>query len=177
MMYGFNQGIFGLAALICAGLYGVKHEARVTEKDLGRLAVDIEEEREQLRMLQAEWALRTEPERLQQLADRHLEIAPVAPRQILALPTLSPDALPPLDPREMNRPVSAAPRLAERSEGTASGRRIVFSLDTGAQGQRFAQNTDGSAASDGRASDAGMGLKASSRLAGAGLREDPWRAP
>ncbi|MGF1454124.1 MAG: hypothetical protein ACFB6R_01970 [Alphaproteobacteria bacterium] len=177
MIYGFNQGLFGLAAMICAGLYGVKHEARITEKDLGRLSVSIEEERQQLRLLEAEWAMRTQPERLQRLAERHLEIEPLAPRQILALPALSDAALPPLDADQVHRQGPAGPsapaRLANRGAEPLSGRRVVFSLDRPAEGPRLAQNTGPAASPDGASP---FGLKATSRLAGAGAREGAWRA-
>ncbi len=153
MMFGFNQGLFGLAAVICAALYGVKHEARQAEKGLGVLSVAIAEERQALRLLQAEWAMRTEPDRLQKLADQHLDMGPVAARQIVAMPTLSADALPPLDPQSADRPITRAAALDPARRGrdsvvakgtVAAAPRLILSVRPVAPAQaRLAQSSLG----------------------------------
>lgn len=142
MIHRFNQGLLCLALLICVGLYSIKHEARLTERHLTRLAGEISDEREMLRLLQAEWAMRTEPERLQRLADRHLDMVPVSARQIVTLNTTAGRALPPLDLAELDRPVSEHPAMAARGMAL-SGSRISVALEAGPAGPRVAQNAGG----------------------------------
>ncbi len=88
MISGFNYLLLGSAALICVGLYNVKYETQTAEKDLAALTDKIAQERQQLRLLQAEWALRTEPDRLQRLTEHHLEMVPVSATQIVNIADL-----------------------------------------------------------------------------------------
>ncbi len=139
MSHGVNHFLLGMALMICAVLYGVKHEARLTERNVSHLAGDIAQERELLRLLEAEWALRTEPDRLQRLADRHLDMAPVNARQIVTLETIPEAALPPLDPVQLARPIVSAPRLA-RAPGAPEGRRVTLVIDANPAAGQVAQN-------------------------------------
>lgn len=64
-----------LAVLICAGwVYSLEHESRVLDKRTAAIQKSIEDEREAIRLLQAEWGHLNSPARLETLARNHLEL-------------------------------------------------------------------------------------------------------
>jgi hypothetical protein len=71
--------------LLFAGMvfavYHLKAQVEEREKELARIQSAIDEEREAIQMLRAEWSYLNRPDRLRQLAAR-LELAPVAARQL-----------------------------------------------------------------------------------------------
>jgi cell division protein FtsL len=71
-------GIAGLGAL---ALYQLKHEVIALERELFRLNRAIVQEQEAIHVLRAEWSHVNRPERLQSLAQRHLDLQPMSPRQ------------------------------------------------------------------------------------------------
>lgn len=79
-----------VVGLLVAALavYEVKYEVRSIKQDVASLERSIKEERETIHVLEAEWALLTHPARLQALAERHLQLAPVTPQQIQEEATL-----------------------------------------------------------------------------------------
>lgn len=71
--------------------YGVYHGgaiARAEEAKLKRIERQIVAEQAKIKVLKADWALLTKPERLQELAARHLALAPVAAAQFTQLASL-----------------------------------------------------------------------------------------
>lgn len=71
--------------------YGVYHGgtlARAEEARLKRIERQIAREQSKIKVLKADWALLTKPERLQELAARHLALAPVAAAQYTQLASL-----------------------------------------------------------------------------------------
>jgi hypothetical protein len=71
-----------LAAIIVgSGLYQLKYEVQAKEERLTRLNRQIQAEQEAIHVLNAEWAFLNRPDRLAELAGRHLEMNPVAPAQ------------------------------------------------------------------------------------------------
>lgn len=70
---------FGVAA---SGLYAVKFFVQNMQGDVATLKADLREERESLHLLNAEWAYLNRPERLENLAEKHLALAPLDSRQI-----------------------------------------------------------------------------------------------
>lgn len=71
--------------------YGVYHGgamARAEEAQLKRIERQIAQEQAKIKVLKADWALLTKPERLQELAHRHLALAPVAAAQFTQLASL-----------------------------------------------------------------------------------------
>lgn len=88
MISGFNYVLLFLVAVICFGLYAVKYDSQQTERTVARLKREIAAEYEELRVLQAEWALRTEPGRLQRLTEKYLDLGPVHASQIVSLTDL-----------------------------------------------------------------------------------------
>lgn len=96
-----------LVAALGAGLYlyQEKHAAQLLDRDINRTIKQVEQERERIGLLKAEWALLNEPERLQSLAAQHLpSLQSLAPAQFARL-----DDLPGRLPAPSAVPVSAEP--------------------------------------------------------------------
>ncbi len=53
-------------------LYQLKYESRQLEERKHQLARDIEQERDKIAVLRAEWSLMSRPERIERLAKKHL---------------------------------------------------------------------------------------------------------
>ena len=95
-----------VSLIIAAGaglhLYQVKHSVSVLDRELHKVNRQTEEVRERTQILHAEWALLNEPDRLRQVAQRHLALEPMAPAQFIReaelerrLPAARPFAGPP----------------------------------------------------------------------------------
>jgi hypothetical protein len=87
-----------IAGAMGYGLYQLKHEVMTLEAELGRLNRQIVREQENIHVLRAEWAYTNQPQRLQSLAARHLDLVPMTPRQfgrLDNLPAPPPSAMPP----------------------------------------------------------------------------------
>jgi hypothetical protein len=90
-----------LLALISFGLYNGVHLVKVQQKELETLKASIAREGEAIRVLKAEWSYLNQPDRLQQLARRHLALSPTGPSQIVILASLplKPQSATPATPR------------------------------------------------------------------------------
>ena len=76
--------VLGLVALACV-IYHVKYQARGLDVDIKALNGQIDEERDAIAVLRAEWSLLNRPERIERLAQKHLKLAPAKPVQIVTL--------------------------------------------------------------------------------------------
>lgn len=76
-----------LVAAAGAGLYlyQVKHSVSQLDRELREINRRTEQARERTQVLRAEWALLNEPERLRQVAQRHLPLEPMTPAQFVRL--------------------------------------------------------------------------------------------
>lgn len=87
-------------AVLAIGLYLVKYSVQDVQRDVSTLKRDLASEKESLHLLNAEWAYLNRPERLRNLADRHLDLVPLDSRQIdqvsvlPAAATAEPEAVP-----------------------------------------------------------------------------------
>ena len=77
-----------LSAAISLGLYQLKYEVIRLEDTRAGHERAIIAEHEAVRVLRAEWSYLNRPERLEALSRRHLDLVPVAVRQIGALDDL-----------------------------------------------------------------------------------------
>jgi cell division protein FtsL len=68
-----------LAALVGFGLFHVKYQVQTLEDRLAKLNRDIVREQSQIHVLRGEWAYLNRPERIEELANRHLALAPPKP--------------------------------------------------------------------------------------------------
>ncbi len=75
-------GALALIAAVATGLYAVSYEVRRLEGLLERFNRALVSDRAAIRVLEAEWSYLDQPERLQALAERYLDLVPVAADQI-----------------------------------------------------------------------------------------------
>ena len=80
--------VLGLVAL-AYGIYQVKYEARGLDADIASLGKKIDEERDAIAVLRAEWSLLNRPERIERLAQKFLKLAPAKPFQLVTLETVT----------------------------------------------------------------------------------------
>ena len=71
-----------LTGLMSYGLYNMKYEVRRLEAELADLQRQIAADQGGLQVLRAEWAYLNRPARLEKLAARHLDLAPIAAVQV-----------------------------------------------------------------------------------------------
>ena len=73
-----------LAAVGLAGFgtFEMKYQVAQVDDELGRVNRLIDADRDQLRVLSAEWSYLTQPARLDQLRQRHLTLVPVTRAQL-----------------------------------------------------------------------------------------------
>lgn len=71
-----------LLILAAYGLYLVKWEVRELKRQNTLLTAEIMQEKEAIRVLEAEWAYLTRPQRLRQLADKYLELGVINGMQL-----------------------------------------------------------------------------------------------
>ena len=73
-----------LSALVSAFvLYSLEHRMRATERQIAHTKSEIGEEREAIKLLDAEWSNLTQPARLQALAESQLGLKPLKVDQIV----------------------------------------------------------------------------------------------
>ncbi|MBP0463412.1 ABC transporter permease, partial [Roseomonas sp. PWR1] len=112
-----------LAAAAGAGLwlYQVKHSVSQLDRELRDINRRTEQARERTQVLRAEWALLNEPDRLRQVAQRHLPLEPMAPTQFVR-PSEMERRLPP--PRQF----AGAPSLFAPPEPVGDGRATPIAI-------------------------------------------------
>ena len=64
-------------------MYSLEHQTRKTERQIAGLKLDIRQERENIKLLKAEWSNLTQPARLERLAREHLQLEPMRPEQMV----------------------------------------------------------------------------------------------
>jgi cell division protein FtsL len=79
-----------VAAAVAVGLYQVKYEVQRLEEELGVVQSNIQENREALHVLEAEWSYLNRPARLSRLAKEHLDLQPLQPKQVAHVQQLPP---------------------------------------------------------------------------------------
>ena len=65
-------------------VYSLEYSIRQGERDIAVAKKQTRDARETIGLLEAEWSLLSRPERLQRLAIKHLELAPMAARQVIS---------------------------------------------------------------------------------------------
>ena len=103
-------------------MFQVKYEVVQLEDELARVNHQISSDNEQIRVLGAEWSFLNQPQRLEQLAKRYLNLGPIGTQQIGRI-----DELPrrsPIPPAAVaaaspsaSSPLTTAPRLANAPSG------------------------------------------------------------
>jgi cell division protein FtsL len=83
MLRAFNFVLVLVVLALAFVLYSLEHRMRAGERAVGKLTREISEERETIRLLDAEWSFITRPERLERLAREHAGMVPLAPAQVV----------------------------------------------------------------------------------------------
>lgn len=78
--------VFLCASLLGAGLLRVSHNVQQAEQQLAELNRSIEQEKNSIRLLNAEWAYLNNPERLEKLSAQYLDLMPPQPAAIISTP-------------------------------------------------------------------------------------------
>ncbi|MGX1785699.1 cell division protein FtsL [Bosea sp. NPDC055332] len=79
--------VIAIGALVSSALYAysIKYETTLQAEQLQKLKAKAQREREAIAVLKAEWQFLNRPERLQALADKHLDLQPLTTAQIVRL--------------------------------------------------------------------------------------------
>jgi cell division protein FtsL len=80
--------VLGLVALAYV-IYQVKYETRGLDAEIASLTKKIDEERDAIAVLRAEWSLLNRPERIERLAKKYLKLAPAKPVQLLTVDSVT----------------------------------------------------------------------------------------
>ena len=131
MKWNLTVFIVAAVAVVSYGLYQLSYEVQKLESDLRKLKAGIEDNREAVRVLKAEWAYENRPEKLQALAAEYLPLLLVAPYQVAEvdeLParanpfTLQARAIPVPRKKPRSRPSRSAPASGPLQMATFGGR-------------------------------------------------------
>lgn len=76
--------VMGLS-LTAFALYLVKYSVQDVAQEVQQLQADLDDERDALKMLQAEWAYLNRAERLRSLSDKYLELVSMSGEKIVVL--------------------------------------------------------------------------------------------
>jgi cell division protein FtsL len=79
--------VIAIGALVSSALYAysIKYETTLQAEQLQKLKAKAQRERDAIAVLKAEWQFLNRPERLQALADKHLDLQPLQITQIVRL--------------------------------------------------------------------------------------------
>lgn len=79
--------IVAIGALVSSALYAysIKYETTLQAEQLQKLKAKAQRERDAIAVLKAEWQFLNRPDRLQALADKHLDLQPLTTAQIVRL--------------------------------------------------------------------------------------------
>ncbi len=80
----FGGGVLA-SSLLSLGVYAMKYEVERLDAQVTALTRTLARQEEMLQVLEAEWSFLNRPDRLSELSARHLDLKPVAVRQLGAL--------------------------------------------------------------------------------------------
>ena len=120
---------FTCVCLLLAGasglyLYQEKHRTTLLDRQISQVIHATEAARARTGMMRAEWALLNEPGRLQDLADRFLQLKPMAPSQFVQLADLSSRL-----PAPQAQPVQPVQPAPDQGGGTDADAQVMASAD------------------------------------------------
>ena len=83
-----NILVIGALILAASLVYKIKFDSTLQAERVAKLHGELRRERDAIAILRAEWAKLDTPGRIQGLAERHLKLKPIEPRQFDALDRL-----------------------------------------------------------------------------------------
>lgn len=108
----FLFGLIGLALVI----YEVKYETRMLDARTDELHKAIEEERNAIAVLRAEWSLLNRPERIERLARKYLGLEPLEAQRMVTLNGME---------TPQGRPMTHQDDDAQTQSGGGTGLKVV----------------------------------------------------
>ncbi len=82
-LMNMNAVFLAVTVAVAFANYHVKYEAQQKAGKLAKIEAQIARESEQIKVLDAEWSHLNEPQRLQLLAERHLNLGHIAAEQVV----------------------------------------------------------------------------------------------
>lgn len=79
----FNSMLVVAVLASAAVLYNLEHRTRGIERQIAEVKRETQNNIEAVKLLKAEWASLTRPERIQQLAEQNLKLAPLKAQQFV----------------------------------------------------------------------------------------------
>lgn len=86
---------FGLVLVVAVAIFVLKYEVQTLEDDLAARQQEIQDHKQAIHVLKAEWTFLNDPTRLKRLGAEHLELAPADPSRIVAIDAVPKKQLPP----------------------------------------------------------------------------------
>lgn len=83
MLRVFNLVLVIVVLALAFILYSLEHRMRAGERAVAKLTGEITDERELIRLLEAEWSYLARPARLERLAREHAGMGPMTPAQVV----------------------------------------------------------------------------------------------
>lgn len=79
--------VVAIGALVSSALYAytIKYETTLEAEQLQKIKMKIHREKDAIAVLKAEWQYLNRPDRLQALADRHLDLQPFSVTQVVRI--------------------------------------------------------------------------------------------
>ena len=79
--------VIAIGALVSSAVYAytIKYETTLEAEQLQKIRMKAQRERDAIAVLKAEWQYLNRPDRLQTLADRHLDLQPFSVTQVVRL--------------------------------------------------------------------------------------------
>jgi hypothetical protein len=106
----------GLAGAVGFGLFQLKHEVQALEDEMFRLNRSIVAEQQAIHVLKAEWSYINQPQRLQAMAARHLDLQVMKPSQLGSLADL---------PMRGEEPVAVAKAPAKTPQSADKNKKVL----------------------------------------------------
>ena len=88
ILRALNLVVIGALVLAAAYVYRIKYDATLQAERLAKLRAEVLQERDRIAALRAEWEQLDDPQRIESLAKRFLQLQPIAPTQFDTLDRL-----------------------------------------------------------------------------------------
>ena len=121
-----NFIVIGMLVLAAADVYRIKYDSTVQAERLAKLRGEVHRVRDQIAALRAQWGELDNPERIEQLDKRFLNLRPVAPTQFDTLDHLPARPIQPLRPDEADPIGGIIEHLEDPAPITGSVRKRIL---------------------------------------------------
>ena len=88
ILRALNLVVIGALVLAAAYVYRIKYDATLQAERLAKLRAEVLQKRDRIAALRAEWEQLDNPQRIESLAERFLQLQPIAPTQFDTLDRL-----------------------------------------------------------------------------------------